>query len=201
MIDRHLEIEVEAALAFGHGLAVAPLQAMMAVGALVNGGLMMKPTFIKRTEEEAKKNAPRVVRPEVSESMRYLMRLNAEIGSAKTTNIAGYFVGGKTGTAEKVIGGRYSKNRLFTTFMAIAPADKPKYLFLTILDEPQGLPETHGYATAAWNAGAITGKIVERAGPILGLPPRFDPPAQPFPLLAKLGYGMANIPAKAAGGH
>ena len=188
-------------IAFGHGLAVAPLQAMMAVGALVNGGLMMKPTFIKRTEEEAKKNAPRVVRPEVSESMRYLMRLNAEIGSAKTTNIAGYFVGGKTGTAEKVIGGRYSKNRLFTTFMAIAPADKPKYLFLTILDEPQGLPETHGYATAAWNAGAITGKIVERAGPILGLPPRFDPPAQPFPLLAKLGYGMANIPAKAAGGH
>lgn len=188
-------------IAFGHGLAVAPLQAMMAVGALVNGGLLIKPTFIKRTEEEAKKNVPRVVRPEVSESMRYLLRLNAEIGSAKTTNIAGYFVGGKTGTAEKVIGGRYSKNRLFTTFMAIAPSDKPKYLFLTILDEPQGLPETHGYATAAWNAGAITGKIVERAGPILGLPPRFDPPSQPFPLLAKLGYGMANIPAKAAGGH
>lgn len=188
-------------IAFGHGLAVAPLQAMMAVGALVNGGLMIKPTFVKRTEDEAKQNAPRVVRPEVSESMRYLMRLNAEIGSAKTTNIAGYFVGGKTGTAEKVIGGRYSKNRLFTTFMAIAPSDKPKYLFLTILDEPQGLPETHGYATAAWNSGAITGKIVERAGPILGLPPRFDPPAQPFPLLAKLGYGMANVPAKATGGH
>lgn len=188
-------------IAFGHGLAVAPLQAMMAVGALVNGGQMIKPTFLKRDEEDARKSAVRVVRPEVSESMRYLMRLNAEIGSAKTTNIAGYFVGGKTGTAEKVIGGRYSKNRLFTTFMAIAPADKPKYLFLTILDEPQALPETHGYATAAWNAGAVTGKIVERAGPILGLPPRFDPPTLPFPLLAKLGYGMANIPAKATGGH
>ena len=151
-------------IAFGHGLAVAPLQAMMAVGALVNGGTMIKPTFLKRTEEAAKRDAPRVVRPEVSESMRYLMRLNAEIGSAKTTNIPGYFVGGKTGTAEKVIGGRYSKNRLFTTFMAIAPADKPKYLFLTILDEPQALPETHGYATAAWNSGAVTGKIVERVG-------------------------------------
>ncbi len=189
-------------IAFGHGLAVAPLQAMMAVGALVNGGQLVKPTFLKRNEDDARKDAPRVVRPEVSESMRYLMRLNAEIGSAKTTNIPGYFVGGKTGTAEKVIGGRYSKTRLFTTFMAIAPSDKPKYLFMTILDEPQGLPETHGYATAAWNSGAITGKIVERAGPILGLPPRFDPPAQPFPLLARLGYGMANIPAKPpAGAH
>ena len=187
-------------IAFGHGLAVAPLQAMMAVGALVNGGLLVKPTFVKRNEDDARKDAPRVVRPEVSESMRYLMRLNAEIGSARTTNIPGYFVGGKTGTAEKVIGGRYSKNRLFTTFMAIAPSDKPKYLFLTILDEPQGLPETHGYATAAWNSGAITGKIVERAGPILGLPPRFDPPAQPFPLLARLGYGMANVPAKQPSG-
>ena len=85
--------------------------------------------------------------------------------------------------------------------MAIAPADKPKYLFMTILDEPQGLPETHGFATAAWNAGAVTGKIVERAGPILGLPPRFEFPPQPFPLLAKLGYGMANVPAKPVSGH
>ena len=82
------------------------------------------------------------------------MRLNAERGSASKAAVPGYFVGGKTGTAEKVIGGRYSKNRLFTTFMAIAPADKPKYLFVILYDEPQGLPETFGFATAAWN-GAI----------------------------------------------
>ncbi|MCC2101467.1 MAG: penicillin-binding protein 2, partial [Hyphomicrobiales bacterium] len=96
-------------IAFGHGLAVAPLQAMMAVGALSNGGYMIKPTFLKRTEEEAKRNAPRVVRPETSEELRYIMRLNAEIGSARKTDIPGYFVGGKTGTAEKVINGRYAK--------------------------------------------------------------------------------------------
>jgi cell division protein FtsI (penicillin-binding protein 3) len=188
-------------IAFGHGLAVAPLQAMMAVGALMNGGYLITPTFLKRSEIDAKKDAPQVIKPETSESMRYLMRLNAEIGSARKANVDGYFVGGKTGTAEKVIGGHYAKNRLFTTFMAVAPADKPKYLFLTILDEPQGLPETAGYATAAWNAGAVTGRLIERVGPLVGLAPRFEPPTQPFPLLAKLGYGMANIPARGSGGH
>ncbi|WP_457799129.1 peptidoglycan D,D-transpeptidase FtsI family protein [Methylocystis sp. S23] len=186
-------------IAFGHGLAVAPLQAMMAVGALMNGGYLMTPTFIKRTHEEAMKDAVQVIKPETSEAMRYLMRLNAEIGTARKVNIDGYYVGGKTGTAEKVIGGHYSKTRLFTTFMAVAPSDKPKYLFLTIMDEPQGLPEDGGHATAAFNAGYVTGEIIERAGPVLGLAPRFEPPHQPFPLLAKLGFGMANIPA--AGGH
>ncbi|WP_292531800.1 penicillin-binding protein 2 [Methylocystis sp.] len=188
-------------IAFGHGLAVAPLQAMMAVGALMNGGYLITPTFIKRSEEDAKAGAERVVKPETSEAMRYLMRLNAEIGTARKVNVPGYYVGGKTGTAEKVINGHYSKNRLFNTFMAVSPSDKPKYLFLTIMDEPQGLPETGGYATAAYNAGQVTGEIIERVGPILGLTPRFEPPHQPFPLLAKLGYGYANVPARGGGGH
>jgi cell division protein FtsI (penicillin-binding protein 3) len=188
-------------IAFGHGLAVAPLQSMMAVGALMNGGYLIRPTFIRRSEEEARAGAERVISPETSEAMRYLMRLNAEIGTAKKVDIDGYFVGGKTGTAEKVIGGRYNKNRLFTTFMAVAPADRPRYLFLTLMDEPQGLPETGGYATAAYNAGHVTGRIIERVGPILGLAPRFEPPHEPFPLLAKLGYGMANVPATGGHGH
>ncbi|MEA2759242.1 MAG: hypothetical protein QOH65_1855 [Methylobacteriaceae bacterium] len=189
-------------IAFGQGLNVAPLQALMAVGALVNGGMMMKPTFLKRSEEEAQKDAVRVVRPEVSESMRYLLRLNAEIGSAKLANIPGYYIGGKTGTADKIIHGHYSKDKVFTTFMAIAPADKPKYLMLVLFDEPQALPQDGGYHTAAYNAGAVTGRVIERLGPLFGLPSRFDPPAQPFPLLAKLGYGMANVPAAAThGGH
>jgi cell division protein FtsI (penicillin-binding protein 3) len=176
-------------IAFGHGLAVAPLQAMMAVGALVNGGQMIKPTFLKREEEAARADAPRVVKAETSESLRYVMRNNAERGSATKASVPGYYIGGKTGTAEKVIGGRYSKNRLFTTFMAISPADKPKYLFLTIFDEPQGLPETHGYATAAWNGGVVTGKVIARVMPLLNQAPRLDLPTRPFPLLAKYGIG------------
>lgn len=182
-------------IAFGQGLNVAPLQALMAVGALVNGGILIKPTFLKRSEEDAKRGAPRVVKPETSESLRYLMRLNAEVGSARKADVDGYFVGGKTGTADMIVHGRYVNDKVRTTFMAIVPSDKPRYLFFTMLDEPQGLPETSGYRTAAWNAGVITGKIIERVGPLLGIAPRFTPPTEPFPLLAQLGYTQANLPA------
>ncbi len=176
-----------ATIAFGHGLAVAPIQALAAVGALVNGGYLIKPTFLKRSEEEAKKDAVRVIKPETSEAMRFIMRINGEKGSARFADIPGYFVGGKTGTAEKVINGRYAKNKNFTTFTAIAPSDKPRYVFLAIYDEPKGYAESGGYSTAAWNAGKTTGKVIERAAPILGMAPRFEPPPSPFPLMAKLG--------------
>lgn len=174
-------------IAFGHGLAVAPLQAAMATGALMNGGLLIPPTFLKRSEDDAKAIATRLVKPETSEAMRYVMRLNAERGSASRAAVSGFYVGGKTGTAEKVVNGRYSKTRLFTTFMAIAPSDKPRYLFMTLFDEPQGLPETHGYATSGWNASPTTGRIIERVAPLLGLPPRFEAPDRPFPLMARVG--------------
>lgn len=176
-----------ATIAFGHGLAVAPLQAMAAVGALVNGGYLITPTFLKRSEEEARRSGVRVIKPETSEAMRFIMRLNGEKGSARKADVAGYFVGGKTGTAEKVINGRYAKNKNFTTFTAIVPSDKPKYLFLAIYDEPKGYAESGGYSTAAWNAGITTGKVIERTAPLLGLPPRFEPPPAPFPLMARLG--------------
>jgi cell division protein FtsI (penicillin-binding protein 3) len=165
-------------IAFGHGLSVAPLQATMAVGALMNGGMMIPPTFLKRSEEEAQKLGVRVVKPETSAMMRYLMRLNAEKGSAKKVDVPGYYVGGKTGTAEKVVGGRYSKTKLLTTFMAVLPADKPRYLVTILLDEPQPTPETHGFATSGWNAAPTAAKIIARVAPMLGLEPRLDlPPA------------------------
>jgi cell division protein FtsI (penicillin-binding protein 3) len=165
-------------IAFGHGLSVAPLQATMAVGALMNGGMMIPPTFLKRSEEEAQKLAVRVVKPETSAMMRYLMRLNVEKGSAKKADIPGYYVGAKTGTAEKVVGGRYSKTKLLTTFMAVLPADKPRYLITVLLDEPQAVPGTFGFATSGWNAAPTTAKIIARVAPMLGLEPRLDlPPA------------------------
>jgi cell division protein FtsI (penicillin-binding protein 3) len=179
-------------IAFGQGLNVAPLQALMAVGALVNGGYMITPTFLKRNEAAAKLNAPEVIKPETSESLRYLMRLNAQVGTAKNANIDGYFAGGKTGTADKIFHGHYSHDKVLTTFMAIVPADKPKYLFFVMLDEPQAIPGTYGFHTAAWNSGAVAGKVITRVGPLLGLEPRFTPPVEPFPLLAQLGYTAAN---------
>ncbi|MDP1582380.1 MAG: penicillin-binding protein 2, partial [Bradyrhizobium sp.] len=110
-------------IAFGHGLSVAPLQAVMGINAVINGGYLIPPTFLKRTEEEAKAMAKKVVRTETSDKMRYLMRLNAEIGTAKKADVKGYYVGGKTGTSEKVVGGRYSKKQVLNSFTAIMPAD------------------------------------------------------------------------------
>ena len=57
-----------------------------------------------------------------------------------------------------MVGGRYSKTKLLTTFTAILPADKPRYQVLIMLDEPQGLPETHGFATSGWNAAPTAGQ-------------------------------------------
>jgi cell division protein FtsI (penicillin-binding protein 3) len=173
-------------IAFGHGLSVEPLQAVMGIAALVNGGLLIPPTFLKRSEEEARAVAKRVIKPETSVQMRYLMRLNAEKGSAAKVDIKGYYVGGKTGTAEKVVNGRYSKTKLLTDFMAVLPADEPRYLVMVMLDEPQGLPETHGYATAAWNSGVAAGNVITRIAPLLRLTPRFDLPTADKHILGAL---------------
>jgi cell division protein FtsI (penicillin-binding protein 3) len=165
-------------IAFGHGLSVAPLQAVMGISALMNGGYLIPPTFMQRSEEQAHALATRVIRPETSDKMRYLMRLNAEKGTARQADVPGYYVGGKTGTSEKVIGGRYSREKVLNSFTAVLPADEPRYLVLIMLDEPQPLPETHGFRTSGWNAVPTGGAVISRIAPLLGIQPRFDlPPA------------------------
>jgi cell division protein FtsI (penicillin-binding protein 3) len=129
--------------------------------------------------------AKQVLNPETSVKMRYLMRLNAEKGSATKANVPGYYIGGKTGTAEKVINGRYSKTKLLTDFMAVLPADKPRYLLLIMLDEPQPTKETFGFATAGWNAGPTAGKVIARIAPLLNIAPRFELPKADQLILAR----------------
>ena len=173
-------------IAFGHGLSVAPLQAVMGVAALMNGGTLIPPTFLKRTEAEAEKLGTRVVKPETSEIMRYLMRLNVEKGTAAKADVPGYYIGGKTGTADKVVFGRYSKTKVLTDFMAVLPADHPRYLLLIMLDEPHATPETHGFTTSGWNAVPTGGAVVARIAPLLGIEPRLDLPAADQLILASL---------------
>jgi cell division protein FtsI (penicillin-binding protein 3) len=171
-------------IAFGHGIAVAPLQAVMGINAMVNGGYLIQPTFLKRSEEEARAIAKRVIKPETSDKIRYLMRLNAEVGTAKQADVKGYYIGGKTGTAEKVVGGRYSKKQVLNSFTAIIPADNPQYQLLVMLDEPKALPETHGFITSGWNAVPTGGKVIARIAPLLGVEPRFDLPPSDRLILA-----------------
>jgi cell division protein FtsI (penicillin-binding protein 3) len=172
-------------IAYGHGIAVAPLQAVMGIDALVNGGWLIPPTFLKRTEKEAMAVAKRVIKKETSDKMRFLLRLNAEVGTARKADVKGYYVGGKTGTAEKVINGRYAKKRVLNAFTAILPADNPQYQLLVMLDEPQPLKETHGFITSGWNAVPTGGKVIARIAPLLGVQPRFDlPPSERLILAA-----------------
>ncbi|MFY9895745.1 MAG: penicillin-binding protein 2 [Xanthobacteraceae bacterium] len=171
-------------IAFGHGLSVAPLQAVMGVAALMNGGILIPPTFLKRTQAEAEALGKRVIKPETSEMMRYLMRLNVEKGTARKADIPGYYIGGKTGTADKVINGRYSKSSVLTDFMAVMPADQPRYLLLIMLDDPKALPETHGFKTSGWNAVPVGGAVVARIAPLLGIEPRMDLPTADHLILA-----------------
>jgi cell division protein FtsI (penicillin-binding protein 3) len=161
-----------ATAAFGHGFAVQPLQGLEVVSGLLNGGLMIPPTFIKRDKEAAESMGQRIVKPETSEKLRYLFRLNAEEGTAQKADAPGYRVGGKTGTAEKVVNGRYVRDKRLASFIGAFPMEAPRYSILVMLDEPQALPETYGFATAGWNAVPTAGKIIARIAPILDIEPK-----------------------------
>ena len=164
-----------ATAAFGHGFAVQPLQGLSVISDLINGGMSIPPTFLKRTKEDALALAHRIVKPETSEKMRYLFRLNVTEGTASKADVIGYRVGGKTGTAEKVIGGRYSKTKVLATFIGAFPMEKPRYAIFVMLDEPQAIPGTYGFQTAGWNAVPTAAAIIERVAPMLGITPQFTP--------------------------
>ena len=157
--------------AFGHGFAVQPLQGAAVAAALLNGGRLMTPTFLKRDREAAEAVAVRVIKPETSRKMRDLFRLNVEKGTASKADVPGLRVGGKTGTAEKVINGRYSKNHRLNSFVGAFPMEDPRYVVLLMLDEPQAVPESMGFATAGWNVVPAGGALIARIAPLLGVEP------------------------------
>ncbi len=172
-------------IAFGHGMATTPLQTAVGAAALMNGGRLIPPTFLPRTIEEANKIAKQVVSEKTSEDMRYLYRLNAEKGSGGSGNratVPGYRVGGKTGTAEKVINGRYSKDVRFNAFVAAFPIDKPEYVVLTIVDEPKAEAGKIG-ATAGFNAAPMVQEIIRRSASFLGVKPDFNEEQISAPLM------------------
>ena len=161
--------------AFGHGFSTTPLQTALGAAALMNGGYLMNPTFLPRTAEEAIAGATKVVKDKTSADMRYLYLLNATApgGSGKRAAVPGYRVGGKTGTAEKVVNGRYAKNVRFNAFVAAFPMEDPQYIVLSIVDEPK--PEKPGMgATAGLNAAPIVANIIRRSASMLGVKPEFS---------------------------
>jgi cell division protein FtsI (penicillin-binding protein 3) len=100
-----------------------------------------------------------------------LLRLVVEYGTARFAEAPGYVVGGKTGTAEKNQGGHYELKKLMSDFVGVFPMQDPRYLVLTLVDEPHGTKASHGYATAGWTVVPASGRIIERIAPLLGVEP------------------------------
>ena len=163
-------------ISFGHGVSTTPLQTAAAAAALMNGGMLIPPTFLPRGKAEAEALAVRAVKPETSDLMRYLFRLNVEKGSGKRAEVPGYIVGGKTGTAEKVVRGRYSTDKRFNAFLGAFPMTKPEYVVLVVLDEPKA-EAGKGGTTAGSNAAPTVSAIVRRTAVFLGVKPDFGPDA------------------------
>ncbi len=158
-------------IAFGHGLSVTPLQLARATAAIVNGGQLRPLTLVERGPGEPD-IATQVISARTSDTMRRLLHLVVGSGTAKKAAVPGYLVGGKTGTSEKVkAGGGYSRKALLTSFVAAFPMNDPQYVVVVVLDEPQGLKETYGFATAGWNAAPTAGRVVTRIAPVLGVEP------------------------------
>jgi cell division protein FtsI (penicillin-binding protein 3) len=188
-------------ISFGHGMAISPLHAGMAVGALLNGGRLVTPTLAKRAEGEGEKGSTQVISAQTSEYLRYLFRRNAEIGAAKPVDIPGFYVGGVPSTANKVVNGKYVDDKVLTTFISAFPMEKPEYLVFVLFDEPEGNEATNGFKTASWNAGMVSAKIIERAAPMIGVVKRPLPTDDPFPNATKASGVRASVLADTSPTH
>jgi cell division protein FtsI (penicillin-binding protein 3) len=157
-------------IAFGHGLSVSPLHLASGVAAMVNGGILYPPTVLARGPAE-RSAGRRVVSEATSLEMRRLMRLVVEQGTGKKADVPGYMVGGKTGTAEKVVDGGYRRKAMLSSFVGAFPIHDPRYVILAMLDEPHGTAETRGEATGGWVAAPVVGRMIARIAPALGMAP------------------------------
>ncbi|AFC32209.1 SpoVD [Paenibacillus mucilaginosus 3016] len=137
-----------ATISFGQGVSVTPIQQIAAVSAAVNGGKLFKPHVARawyepETGELVEAVQPELVRQVISEETSKQVRETLESvvanGTGRNAFIDGYRVGGKTGTAQKVVNGRYSSSEHIVSFIGFAPADDPKVVIYAAVDDPQGI--------------------------------------------------------------
>jgi cell division protein FtsI (penicillin-binding protein 3) len=157
-------------IAFGHGISVTPLHLAMAVAAIVNDGQRAPVTLIRRDSKETIAYVP-VVSAKTSAEMRKLMRLVVEKGTGKRAEAPGYFIGGKTGTADKSAGRKgYRRNTRIASFIGAFPINAPRYVVLVMIDEPKATAETPE-ATGGVVAAPVVRDVVMRVAPLLGVLP------------------------------
>ena len=157
-------------ISYGHGLSISPMHLAAAYAPLVNGGTRVTPTLVQRPRHEP---GERVIRPETSAAFNAMMRETVVRGTATMANVEGYHVGGKTGTADKPrrSGGGYYEGKVIANFVGAFPMPDPQYLLVVTLDEPVETSGAEPRRTAGWTAVPVSGEIIRRVAPLLGLRP------------------------------
>jgi cell division protein FtsI (penicillin-binding protein 3) len=173
LTPRRLSQNIVATMAFGHAISVSPLAIATGMSAILNGGLYRPLTLRKLDAGAAPAPARRVISVSTSRTMLNLMRLNVTDGTGRKADIAGYRVGGKTGTATKIVGGHYDKSKNLSSFAAVFPTDGPldadRYYVLIMLDEPHPTAQTGGFSTGGFTAAPTAGRVIQRIAPLLGV--------------------------------
>ena len=159
-------------VSYGHGISVTPLHLATGYAMLANGGRLVKPTLLEEVKSDL---GPRVISKRVADNSLAMLRGVVTGGTASIADVSGYFVGGKTGTADKPSAqGGYDKEKNITSFASIFPIDEPKYVLVIALDEAQDTSGPEPKRTAGWTAVPVSAEIIARVAPLLGLRPKFD---------------------------
>jgi cell division protein FtsI (penicillin-binding protein 3) len=174
LLPARLSSNSVASMAFGHSISITPLMIATGMSSILNGGIYRPLTLKKLEPGQAPAAGRRVIKASTSRTMLNLMRLNATIGTGRKADIPGYRVGGKTGTATKLVHGHYNGAKInLASFAAIFPTDGPldenRYYLLIMMDEPHATPETGGFTTGGVVSAPIAGKVIERIAPFLGV--------------------------------
>lgn len=165
-----------ATMSYGHGVAVTPIQLVNAVSAISNGGYLMKPRLVKELidsegnivtsyEPEIKKQ---VISKETSDALLSMMETVVSEGSGSRAQVPGYRIGGKTGTALKIVDGIYAKGKYIASFVGVTPIEDPQFVILVNVDEPEGV--YYGGTVAAPVAQSVLAEIFN----YLEMPPKFS---------------------------
>ena len=160
-------------ISYGHGLSASPLHLAQAYASIANGGYQVTPTLLKQS---GPRYGERIMRPDTAAAARSMLRKVVTEGTASFGEVPGYYVGGKTGTADKPKerGGGYYKDKVIATFASMFPAHDPKYVLVVTLDEPSENSGDKPRRTAGWTAVPVAAEMIGRIAPLLGLRPEYE---------------------------
>lgn len=177
-------------MSYGYGLAITPLHFVQAIIPTINGGNFYPLTIIKQPENSVP-TATRIFSEQSSESMRKLLRVSVQEGTAKVADVKGYLVGGKTGTREILDGRKYVKNKRASSFIAILPASDPQFVMYVMFDEPKGTKESFGFATGRYVAAPTVQRVFERLVALYSLKP-IDPESEKAQKVINVNFRIGN---------